>query len=64
MKVKQKHRVATAWTLRELAEAAVREGDSDLIDKIADERVATSVEELLAYLEEHNHPALTMDPIF
>jgi CO dehydrogenase/acetyl-CoA synthase beta subunit len=48
----------------ELREAAAREGDPDLIDKIADERVATTVEELLAYLEERSHPALTMPPIF
>jgi acetyl-CoA synthase len=48
----------------ELRAVAEREGDPDLIDKIADERVATTVEDLLAYLEEHNHPALVMDPIF
>ncbi len=48
----------------ELKEVAIREGDPDLIDKIADERVATTVEELLPYLEEKGHPALTMDPIF
>jgi acetyl-CoA synthase len=43
---------------------ATREGDPDLIEKIADERFATTVEELLAYLEEHNHPSLVMDPMF
>jgi CO dehydrogenase/acetyl-CoA synthase beta subunit len=43
---------------------ALREGDPDLLDKIADERNSTSVDELLAWMEEHNHPALTMDPIF
>ena len=48
----------------ELTHVAAREGDPDLIEKIADERVATSVEELLAFLEETNHPALTMPPIF
>ncbi len=48
----------------ELKQVAIREGDPDLIDKIADERVATTVEELLAYLEEKGHPALTMPPIF
>jgi acetyl-CoA synthase len=47
----------------ELKEAAIREGDPDLIDKIADERVATSEEEVLAYLEQTGHPALTMDPL-
>jgi len=48
----------------ELNEAAAREGDPDLIDKIADERVATTVEETLAYLEEKQHPALMMEPLF
>jgi acetyl-CoA synthase len=48
----------------ELKEAAIREGDPDLIDKIADEKVATTVEELLAYIEEKGHPALTMPPLF
>jgi acetyl-CoA synthase len=48
----------------ELKAAAIREGDPDLIDKIADERHVTSVEELIAWLEEHNHPALVMAPMF
>jgi acetyl-CoA synthase len=48
----------------ELKEVAIREGDPDLIEKIADERVATTVEETLVYLEEKGHPALTMPPIF
>jgi CO dehydrogenase/acetyl-CoA synthase beta subunit len=48
----------------ELKAVAEREGDPDLIERIADERTVTSVDELLAYLEEHNHPALVMDPIF
>lgn len=48
----------------ELKAVAEREGDPDLIEKIADERHVTTVEELLAWLEEHNHPALAMDPIF
>jgi acetyl-CoA synthase len=48
----------------EFQAAAEREGDPDLISKIADERSVTSVDELLAWLEEHNHPALVMDPIF
>ena len=43
---------------------ATLQGDPDLIDKIADERHVTTVEELLVWLEEHNHPALTMDPMF
>jgi acetyl-CoA synthase len=48
----------------ELRTVAEREGDPDLISKIADERNVTTVEELLAWLEEHNHPALVMEPIF
>jgi acetyl-CoA synthase len=48
----------------EFKAAAIREGDPDLLEKIADERNATTVDELLAWLEEHNHPALVMDPMF
>jgi len=48
----------------ELKAVAIREGDPDLIDKIPDERNASTVEEVLAWLEEHNHPELVMDPIF
>ena len=48
----------------ELKAVAIREGDPDLIDKIADERHVTTVDELVAWLEEHNHPALVMAPIF
>ncbi len=48
----------------ELKEAAIRDGDPDLIDKIADEHVGTTEEEVLAYLEEVGHPALMMDPLF
>lgn len=36
---------------------------SDLLEKIADETVATSIEELLVVLERVHHPALSMDPI-
>ncbi len=43
---------------------AQREGDPELIDKIADENVCTDVEGLLAHLETVGHPALTMDPMF
>jgi CO dehydrogenase/acetyl-CoA synthase beta subunit len=48
----------------EFKAVAVREGDPDLIDKIADERSATTVDELLAFMEEHGHPALVLDPMF
>jgi acetyl-CoA synthase len=48
----------------ELKAVIEREGDPDLLERIADEREVTSVDELLAWLEAHNHPALVMDPIF
>jgi acetyl-CoA synthase len=48
----------------ELKVVAEREGDPDLLVKIADERNVANVDELLAWMEEHNHPALVMDPIF
>jgi acetyl-CoA synthase len=41
-----------------------REGDPDLLDKIADERNVTNVDELLTWLAEHDHPAMTMEPMF
>jgi acetyl-CoA synthase len=48
----------------ELQAVCEREGDPDLIDKIADERSVTTVEDLLAWLEEHNHPALALEMMF
>jgi len=47
-----------------LQEVCERDGMPDLLDRIADETVATSVEELLPFLEEKEHPALIMDPLF
>ena len=47
----------------QLQEAAEREGDPDLIGKIADETICTDVEGLLEYLTEKNHPALSMPPL-
>ncbi|MBA7466297.1 MAG: CO dehydrogenase/CO-methylating acetyl-CoA synthase complex subunit beta [Dehalococcoidia bacterium] len=38
-------------------------GVPDLLDKVADETIGTSEEEILPFLEEKGHPALTMDPI-
>ena len=38
-------------------------GVPDLLDKIADETVGTTEEEIMPFLEEKGHPALTMDPI-
>jgi acetyl-CoA synthase len=48
----------------EFRAVAEREGDPDLIARIADERNVTSVDELLAWMEEHNHPALAMEMMF
>jgi hypothetical protein len=48
----------------ELAEVAAREGDPDLIGKIADETICTDTDGLLAHLEATGHPALMMEPMF
>jgi len=48
----------------ELQEVCEREGDPDLIGKIADETICTDVDGLLVHLESTGHPALMMDPIF
>ncbi len=47
----------------EFATVAEREGVADLIDRIADERNVTTVDELVAWLKEHNHPVLEMGPM-
>lgn len=38
-------------------------GMPDLFERIADERTATTLEDLVAFLEKAGHPALAMDPI-
>jgi acetyl-CoA synthase len=43
---------------------AQREGDPDLLDKIADERHVTTVDELMNWMAEHEHPALSMESMF
>jgi acetyl-CoA synthase len=48
----------------ELQVVAEREGDPDLISKIADETICTDVDGLLAHLESTGHPSLMMDPMF
>ncbi len=48
----------------ELKAVAIREGDPDLIDKIADERTASTVDELVAFLAEKEHPTMAMEPMF
>ena len=47
----------------ELAAVAERVGVPDLIDRIADERSVTTVEELLPWLEAHHHPVMEMEPM-
>jgi len=59
------------WMTKELKEAlgdkfkkrCEEEGVPDLIDKIADETVATTTEELLSYLQKVKHPALKLEPL-
>lgn len=47
-----------------LEERAEEEGlGRDFVDKIADDTVGTTGEEILSFLEEKGHPALTMDSI-
>jgi acetyl-CoA synthase len=38
-------------------------GKPDLVEKIADESVATTQEELMSFLQKVNHPALSMEPL-
>lgn len=59
------------WMPRELKELlsdklkqqAKNLNEPDLIDKIADETNATTLEELVEFLQKVKHPALTMDPL-
>ena len=39
-------------------------GEPDLLDKIADETVATTEAEVLDYITKKDHPALKMDSLF
>ena len=48
----------------ELKVTAEKTGVPNFLELIADERQVSTVEELLAWLEELNHPALSMDPMF
>ncbi len=47
----------------EFKRAAEFAGDSDLVNKIADETICTDVAGLVAHLEATHHPALTMEPM-
>ena len=46
-----------------LSKRAEEMGIPDFLDMVADETIGTSEEEILPFLEEKGHPALTMDPI-
>ena len=48
----------------QLKGVAEREGDPDLIKKIADETICTDVEGLVAYMTEKGHPSLSMESMF
>jgi acetyl-CoA synthase len=48
----------------ELQAVSEREGDPDLLSKIADETICTDVDGLLAHLETVGHPSLMMEPMF
>ena len=51
--------------IRERFEKRAEElGVPDLLDKIADETVATTEEEVLAYITEKKHPVLEMESLF
>jgi len=47
----------------ELKKAAEFAGAPDLLDRVADETICTEVPDLVKFLEEKEHPALTMDPL-
>lgn len=46
-----------------LAKRGAEMGCPDLVDKIADETIGTTEDEILPFLTEKNHPALSMPPI-
>lgn len=47
----------------QLREVAKREGDPELISRIADGKICTEVEPLVQFLTEKQHPALSMPPL-
>lgn len=52
----------------ELAETLIKTAEElgleDFLNKIADETVAQTEEEVLAYMQKVNHPALALAPMF
>jgi len=51
----------------EIRDRIVKRGEAmgipDLVDRIADETVGTTEDEIMAFLREKDHPALKMEPI-
>lgn len=47
----------------DLKQVCQREGIPELLDKIADGSIVTTIEELLPFLEQKGHPALNMPPL-
>ena len=47
-----------------ISEAAEEAGLVDFLNKIADETIAQTEEEVLEYMQKVNHPALAMEPMF
>jgi acetyl-CoA synthase len=47
-----------------ISEAAEEAGLEDFFNKIADETIAQTEEEVLEYMQKVNHPALAMEPMF
>jgi acetyl-CoA synthase len=51
----------------EIRERLIKRGEEvgmpDLVDRIADETVGITEEEILPFLQEKKHPALEMDPL-
>jgi acetyl-CoA synthase len=51
----------------EIKERIIKRGNEmgvpDLIDKIADETVGLTEEEIMPFLQEKGHPALSMEPL-
>jgi acetyl-CoA synthase len=47
-----------------ISEAAEEAGLEDFLNKIADETIAQTEEEVLEHMQKVNHPALAMDPMF
>jgi acetyl-CoA synthase len=56
-----KEEVSAALT--KVAEAAGLDAAA-FIDQIADERVATTEEEVLEYITQKGHPVMTLEPMF